>query len=75
MRNYAMLIPVLLGLLGAANGQEKDDPLQGNWVVVQTERGLTRINGLFRHGWLLAPALVEEALLAAGLTAVQREAA
>ena len=24
--------------------------------------GLTRINGLFRHGWLIAPALVEEAL-------------
>ena len=24
--------------------------------------GLTRINGLFRHGWLLAPALVEKAL-------------
>lgn len=26
--------------------------------------GLTRINGLFRHGWLLAPALVEQALAA-----------
>ena len=26
------------------------------------ERGLLRINGLFRHGWLLAPALVEDAL-------------
>lgn len=24
--------------------------------------GLTRINGLFRHGWLVAPALVEDAL-------------
>ena len=24
--------------------------------------GITRINGLFRHGWLLAPALVERAL-------------
>jgi hypothetical protein len=23
---------------------------------------LLRINGLFRHGWLLAPALVEQAL-------------
>ncbi|RTL43334.1 MAG: FAD-dependent oxidoreductase [Burkholderiales bacterium] len=26
------------------------------------EPGLLRINGLFRHGWLLAPALAEEAL-------------
>ena len=30
------------------------------------EPGLTRINGLFRHGWLIAPALLEQAL--AGLT-------
>jgi glycine oxidase len=29
--------------------------------------GLLRINGLFRHGWLLAPALVEDALAACGL--------
>lgn len=29
--------------------------------------GLVRINGLFRHGWLLAPALVEDAVPAAGL--------
>ncbi len=28
---------------------------------------LVRINGLFRHGWLLAPALVDEALGASGL--------
>jgi len=26
-----------------------------------------RINGLFRHGWLLAPALVDDALSAWGL--------
>ena len=30
--------------------------------VVDVRDGLVRINGLFRHGWLLAPALVEEAL-------------
>ena len=30
------------------------------------EPGLVRINGLFRHGWLLAPALVEDALQASG---------
>ena len=29
--------------------------------------GRVRINGLFRHGWLLAPALVEDALRACGL--------
>ena len=31
------------------------------------ESGIVRINGLFRHGWLLAPALVEDALQACGL--------
>ena len=31
------------------------------------EPGLLRINGLFRHGWLLAPALVEDALAACGI--------
>ena len=29
--------------------------------------GIVRINGLFRHGWLLAPALVEDALRACAL--------
>ncbi len=29
-----------------------------------TAPGIVRINGLFRHGWLLAPALVEDALRA-----------
>ncbi|HEX6704749.1 MAG TPA: FAD-dependent oxidoreductase [Albitalea sp.] len=29
---------------------------------VEVSDGLVRINGLFRHGWLLAPALIEEAL-------------
>ena len=29
---------------------------------VHTEPGLLRINGLYRHGWLLAPALVDDAL-------------
>ena len=32
--------------------------------VLDVRDGLVRINGLFRHGWLLAPALVEEALAA-----------
>lgn len=29
---------------------------------IHTAPGLLRINGLFRHGWLLAPALVDDAL-------------
>jgi glycine oxidase len=33
---------------------------------MHTEPGLVRINGLFRHGWLLAPALIEDALSQAG---------
>jgi glycine oxidase len=41
----------------------------------QVEPGLLRINGLFRHGWLLAPALVEDALERCGLgDSIQTEA-
>jgi glycine oxidase len=29
---------------------------------IEHEAGLLRINGLFRHGWLVAPALIEDAL-------------
>lgn len=29
---------------------------------IETQPGLTRINGLFRHGWMIAPALIEQAL-------------
>ncbi|HSW19892.1 MAG TPA: FAD-dependent oxidoreductase, partial [Ramlibacter sp.] len=36
--------------------------LPDNLPCVQTQPGITRINGLFRHGWLIAPALVEDAL-------------
>jgi len=36
--------------------------LPDNLPCIDAAPGLTRINGLFRHGWLLAPALVEEAL-------------
>ena len=38
---------------------------------VEADDGLVRINGLFRHGWLLAPALVEDALAAVGRGEVQ----
>jgi glycine oxidase len=44
-----------------------------NLPLVEHRPGLVRINGLFRHGWLIAPALVEDALQQAGLaTPVQR---
>jgi len=33
-----------------------------NLPLIRTENGLSRINGLFRHGWLLAPAVVQNAL-------------
>jgi glycine oxidase len=36
--------------------------LPDNLPRVEHGPGLTRINGLFRHGWLIAPALVEQAL-------------
>ena len=36
--------------------------LPDNLPHVQAQDGLTRINGLFRHGWLIAPALVEDAV-------------
>jgi glycine oxidase len=36
--------------------------LPDNLPLLATADGLTRINGLFRHGWLIAPALVEQAL-------------
>jgi glycine oxidase len=32
--------------------------------VIETQPGLARINGLFRHGWLIAPALVDDTLRA-----------
>ncbi len=43
--------------------------LPDNHPGTTIEAGLLRINGLFRHGWLLAPALVQDALSAMGLEA------
>ena len=39
--------------------------LPDNQPFVEHAPGLLRINGLFRHGWLLAPALVEDAIVTA----------
>jgi len=36
--------------------------LPDNLPVIRHRAGTTEINGLFRHGWLIAPALVEQAL-------------
>lgn len=41
--------------------------LPDNLPAITVTDGLVRINGLFRHGWLIAPALVEQALQACGM--------
>ncbi len=41
---------------------------------VQHEPGRLCVNGLFRHGWLVAPALVDDALAMAGLAAAAIDA-
>jgi glycine oxidase len=41
--------------------------LPDNEPRVDLQAGLARINGLFRHGWLLAPAVVDDALAALDL--------
>ena len=38
-----------------------------NLPVIDVKDGIVRVNGLFRHGWLIAPAVVESALCHAGL--------
>ena len=74
-------VRTLLGLLSAAHSVLPElaearvvhtetnlrPALPDNLPRIETRPGLTRINGLFRHGWLIAPALVEDALLDAGL--------
>ncbi len=41
--------------------------LSDNLPLLRFEDRCTRINGLYRHGWLLAPALVEQAMKEVGL--------
>jgi glycine oxidase len=36
--------------------------LVDNLPRIELDNGITRINGLFRHGWLIAPALADQAL-------------
>lgn len=40
--------------------------LPNNHPLIEHQPGLLRINGLFRHGWLLAPALVTDAIALQG---------
>jgi len=47
--------------------------LPDNLPRIESVSGLTRINGLFRHGWLIAPALVEDALGALGALGARSE--
>ena len=69
-------VRTLLGLLSAAHSVLPElaearvvhtetnlrPALPDNLPQVEHRPGLTRINGLFRHGWLIAPALVDDAL-------------
>ena len=41
--------------------------LPDNLPRIEQADGLLRVGGLFRHGWLIAPALLEDALSGAGL--------
>jgi glycine oxidase len=74
-------VRTLLGLLSAAHSVLPElaearvvhtetnlrPALPDNLPLMDCRPGLIRINGLFRHGWLIAPALVEDALQQAGL--------
>jgi len=45
--------------------------LPDNLPHAQAEPGLLRLNGLYRHGWLLAPALVQQLLSASELASLE----
>jgi glycine oxidase len=47
--------------------------LPDNEPHIDVVPGRVRINGLFRHGWLVAPALVEQALAQCGLAGTSAE--
>jgi len=48
--------------------------LPDNLPFTHCEPGLLRLNGLYRHGWLLAPALVQRLLAASGLGDLEQHA-
>ena len=49
--------------------------LPDNLPCIEVQPGLVRINGLFRHGWLIAPGLVETTLATARNSGFARTAA
>jgi len=79
-------VRTLLGLLSAAHSVVPElaearllhaetnlrPALPDNLPRLQVSSGFTRINGLFRHGWLIAPALVEDALRQSGFEDAER---
>ena len=84
----AISVRTLLGLLSAAHSVLPElaearvvhtetnlrPALPDNLPHTEIQPGLARINGLFRHGWLIAPALVEDALRDMGLGALSARA-
>ena len=57
------VVPELAEARVVHTGTNLRPALPDNLPRIEQVPGLTRINGLFRHGWLIAPALVERALL------------
>ncbi|MEL4179330.1 FAD-dependent oxidoreductase [Roseateles sp. PN1] len=47
--------------------------LPDNKALAHCAPGLIRLNGLYRHGWLLAPALAQQLLNQAGLATLEHE--
>lgn len=56
------VIPALAEARVVAAHSHLRPALPDNRPLLDQQAGLTQINGLFRHGWLLAPALVEKAI-------------
>ena len=61
--NVTLKVTLKVTLNGVIHSEANLRPaLPDNLPLLQTQNGITCINGLFRHGWLLAPALVERAV-------------
>lgn len=56
------VIPALAEARVVHNETNLRPALIDNLPRIEHEEGLTRINGLFRHGWMISPALVDDAL-------------
>lgn len=65
----------LLPALGEARILRLDRQLRpalpDNLPLAHAQAGLLRLNGLYRHGWLLAPALVQQLLAGSGLATLE----